>query len=104
MDREAFEEVRKFVERLRKCLRIEKAIFFGSRVRDDWLEGSDVDLILVSPDFEGVFFTDRMVQVRACWESKYGLEVFCYTPEEFQRKARQISIVRKALEEGVVIE
>lgn len=42
------------VEKLGKHLRVEKAIFFGSRARDDWLESSDVDTILVSPDFEGV--------------------------------------------------
>jgi hypothetical protein len=107
LDKEAFEAVKGFVARLKKHYRIERAIFFGSRARDDYFEHSDIDLLLVSPDFEGVFFTDRSVEVYLHWDyrnSKYGLEVLCYTPREFARKSKQICIVSEAIANGIEIE
>jgi predicted nucleotidyltransferase len=35
-------------------------ILFGSRARDDWLYTSDVDLILVSENFQSMNFLQRM--------------------------------------------
>ena len=78
-------------------------IFFGSRVRGDHLKSSDYDLIVVSKDFEGIFFTDRISKMYKYWKSENALEVFCYTPEEFEKKKRQIGIVRQAVEEGMEV-
>ena len=103
MDRKALREVKRFVARVKKDYRIVKAIFFGSRTGKDWLRDSDVDVILVSPDFRGIFFTDRMSRMYAYWKSKYALEVLCYTPEEFEKKSKQISIVKEALRKGIEI-
>jgi len=33
----------------------------------------------------------------------YPVDFLCYTPEEFEEKRKEISIVRQALKEGVVI-
>lgn len=96
--------IEKFVERLREKIRVEKVIIFGSRARGDNLEDSDVDLIIISRDFEGVPFYERMDKLILLWESPLDLEALCYTPEEFELKKKEIGIVRQAVREGVEIE
>ena len=97
-------DVKRFLRTLRQSpYRIERAIIFGSRARGDHLEESDLDLILVSGDFEGVFFTDRSSQVHRYWDGYLGLEVLCYTPGEFEKKRRRIGLVQDALREGIEV-
>ena len=93
-------EITRFLKRLQE-FRIEKAVLFGSRARGDWLKESDWDLLLVSPDFEGMPFLERIRSVLDDWSSPVDLEVLCYTPDEFARKRKQIGIVRTAVREGI---
>ena len=97
-------EIVEFVENLKKDYTIERVIFFGSRTRDDYLECSDFDVIVVSADFEGIFFTDRISKMYKYWKSLKALEVLCYTPEEFETKRNQLCIVKKAVETGITID
>ncbi|MEM2865871.1 MAG: nucleotidyltransferase domain-containing protein [Candidatus Hadarchaeales archaeon] len=103
MGGEENEEVRRFVKKLREKIRVEKVILFGSRARGDHLEDSDVDLIVVSRDFEGLPFFERMDKLILLWESPLDLELLCYTPEEFERKRKEIGTVRQAVKEGVEV-
>lgn len=91
-----------FVQRVREKYRITQAIFFGSRARGDHLADSDYDIVLVSPDFQGVFFSQRSALMYDFWRH-WPLEVepLCYTPEEFEAKRQQIGIVGEAVREGV---
>lgn len=98
---EDFPEVRKFLERVGRRYALTAAYLFGSRARGDHLLASDVDLILVSDDFAGAFFTDRMAAVLRFWKGDVDLEAFCYTLAEFERKREQIGIVREAVEHGI---
>jgi predicted nucleotidyltransferase len=100
---DASDEIEKFVKRVKKIIHVEKVIVFGSRARGDYLADSDVDLIMVSRDFEGVPFYERMDKLILLWESPLDLDVLCYTQEEFKMKQEEICIVKQALEEGVVI-
>ena len=96
-------ELRRFKEALSQRFRISKMILFGSRARGDHLRTSDVDLIIVSPDFQGIPFLQRIRAVVELWDSDLALEVLPYTPEEFSRKAQEIGIVSRALREGLEI-
>jgi predicted nucleotidyltransferase len=83
-----------------------KIILFGSRVRGDYLRDSDYDIIVVSSSFKGKHFTERSSGVlRLLWEEglRKDFEVLCYTPEEFERKRKNLGIVREALKEGIVL-
>jgi len=100
---EVVDEIEKFVKRVKEVIRVEKVIVFGSRARGDYLEDSDVDLVIVSSDFEGVPFYERMDRLILLWESPLDLEVLCYTPEEFKMKQEEIGIVSQALKEGIEI-
>ncbi len=104
MGREKNSEIEKFVERLREKIRVKKVIIFGSRARGDNLENSDVDLIIISRDFEGVPFYERIDKLILLWESPLDLEALCYTSEEFELKKKEIGVVQQAVKEGVEIE
>jgi predicted nucleotidyltransferase len=74
-----------------------QAIAFGPRVRGDALSTSDLDLILVSPCFAAVRVLKRPVEVLEALDYPGGLELLCYTPEEFEEKREEIGIVRVSL-------
>jgi len=100
------EKVITFIKSLNRW-RIEKVIIFGSRVRNDYLSNSDLDVILVSNDFEGINFTDRIGEIYYyydLWKGDYPLEILCYTPAEFEKKRKQIGMVKDAVETGIVID
>ena len=90
-----------FARKLHEEVAAQKVILFGSRARGDWLHESDYDFVVVSPKFEDVPFYSRPVDLYQYWKGHPGVELLCYTPEEFQRKRRQISIVREAVREGI---
>lgn len=96
-------EVLRLRDELAKRFRIERMILFGSRAWGEHLKGSDVDLVVVSPDFAGVPFLKRIREIVALWESDLDLEVLPYTPEEFKRKRGEIGIVAVAAAEGIEI-
>jgi len=96
-------EIGAFVEKLKKKINIERVIVFGSRARGDYLADSDVDLIIISKDFEEVPFYERMDKLILLWESPLDLKALCYTPEEFEQKKKEIGIVAEAVEEGIEI-
>jgi len=93
--------VRDRLPRLRERFAPLRAIVFGSRARGDALSTSDLDLILVSPRFASVPFLQRPVQVLESLGYPGGLELLCYTPEEFERKREELGIVRVAVTEGI---
>ena len=80
-----------------------QAIAFGSRVRGDALSTSDLDLVLVSPWFASLPYLRRAVAVLELLDYPAGLELLCYTPDEFEQKRHELGIVRVALEEGVAL-
>jgi predicted nucleotidyltransferase len=92
---------RKHLPRLWRKFAPLKVIAFGSRARGEALAESDLDLILVSPKFASMRFLDRPVKVLEALDSPGGLELLCYTPEEFKEKRREMGIVRVAVKEGI---
>jgi predicted nucleotidyltransferase len=107
MDRISNERVldhlREFKKRIEGHFAIERMILFGSRARDDWLYESDIDLILVSRDFQTISFLDRIREIASMWDGDLSLEPICYTPDEFERKRSETGIVREAAKHGIDI-
>jgi predicted nucleotidyltransferase len=89
--------------RLREEFAPLRVVAFGSRVRGDAITTSDLDQILVSPRFAAVPFLKRPVLVLESLGYPGGLELLCYTPEEFEEKRQELGIVRVALEEGLTL-
>ena len=99
-DRRLAAFTREELPRLREQWAPLTVIAFGSRVRGDALSTSDLDLILVSPRFASLPFLKRAVHVVEGLGFPAGLELLCYTPEEFAVKREEIGIVRVAVEQG----
>jgi hypothetical protein len=84
--------------------RLTKAVLFGSRARGDALESSDYDLILVSPEFQGMSFHTRIVRALEQLSSIHlPLDILCYSPDELAKKAKEIGTIREALKDGVIL-
>lgn len=103
-DRKLAEFVQKHLPVLRQRLAPLHVIAFGSRVRGDALSTSDLDLIIVSPFFASVRFLRRAATVLEMLDFPAGLELLCYTPEEFSERREEFGIVRVAVEQGMVLE
>jgi len=37
------------------------------------------------------------------WDLDEGADIICYTPEEFEEKKKQIRLVKKVVEESIVV-
>lgn len=97
--------LRRFVRKIENDMKIHQIILlFGSRASGEMGEDSDVDLIVVSPDYEQMDFFERFSKTYEYWRSRYPADFFCYTPEEFERLKRQATIVREAVRTGTTVE
>ena len=102
MGQRADARIEDFIQKVRQKYEVTQALFFGSRARGDYLADSDYDVILVSPDFRGIFFSQRSALMYDFW-THWPLEIepLCYTPEEFETKKKQMGIVSEAVKEGI---
>ena len=82
---------------------ITRMVFFGSRRNGQHTKYSDVDLIVVSPVFQGLKSFRRSPLLRRKWKMDYPVDMLCYTPREFEIKKRQPTIVRQAVQDGIEI-
>jgi predicted nucleotidyltransferase len=76
--------IERFLEELKKNnINIEQAILFGSYAQGTFTTWSDIDLALVSSDFEGDRFKDRDKIRRIKLKISSSLEAIPYPPNEF---------------------
>lgn len=95
--------LKKFKKDISKYYPIQRLILFGSRVNGKPGRDSDVDLIVVSSKFKNLNFFKRGAKMYDYWELDYPVDFLCYTPEEFKKLSKQITIVREAVREGIEI-
>lgn len=95
--------IKKFVKKANKDFKIEKLIFFGSRVGNKYSQDSDIDLIVVSDDFKRLDFFERVSKMYDYWDLDYPVDFLCYTTEEFDNLKKRVSIIRYAVQKGVEI-
>ena len=105
-DKKVNDFVQKYIDKIKEAYEPQQIWLWGSRAYGTPHEYSDIDLIVVSESFANVRFIQRMPS----FLRKLGLvtdtsvevlDVLCYTPEEFERKKSQISIVREVVNKGI---
>ena len=101
--REIVKKLVNFKDKLKNHLVVDSFIFFGSRASGKPKKDSDIDLIIVSKDFEGTKFRYRPVELYNYWDLDYAVDFLCYTPSEFDDLKNRVSIVREAVETGMEI-
>jgi len=95
--------IQEFKKNLSDIIDLQELIIFGSSISGDYTKDSDVDLIIVSPSFRGKKFYKRALGFHRRWNIDLPVDFICFTPEEFEEKRKQVSIVSEALKEGVRI-
>ena len=104
MDRKTIiKKLQVFRKNLSKDMPIRSMIFFGSRAWGKPHRDSDIDLIIVSPKFRRRRPLDRGLNLYEYWDLDYPVDFLCYTPEEFKKLSRQITVVKEAKEHGIKI-
>jgi len=97
--------IKRFIGKIVKLGKIERVILFGSRARGDFRKISDVDLIIVSKDFEKQPFYARSQQFYLLWDypDDVEIDIICLTPKELNIRKRTSGIVHDAIKEGIEI-
>ena len=78
------DKIKKFVEILASDIHIKKVYLFGSVARNDFNEGSDIDLAIIG-DFRERFL-DRADKILE--QTELPIEPLCYTEQEFEEMKR----------------
>jgi hypothetical protein len=79
-------------------------LIFGSRVRGDASDDSDIDIIVVSDFFKDIAFIKRIPLLLKKLRFPKHIDALCYSNEEFARIKTGSAVVMDALEHGVVVE
>ncbi len=76
--------VKKYIQALEQShIHIKSAVLFGSYVRGNTHEWSDLDIALVSDDFEGIRFLDREKIADVTLSVDSRISPLPYRPEDF---------------------
>ena len=87
-------------ERLAATPQVQKAILFGSYARGRRDLFTDLDLVVVMTSDSG--FIERSAELRGRLEAGVDMDLFVYTPEEFERMAQR-GFLAHVLKTGQVI-
>ena len=101
--KEIIEGISSFRKNASREFRIQELYVFGSLVSGKMGKDSDIDLILVSKVFSRKKFFKRAIGLRKYWKLDYPVDFLCYTPEEFDKMKKGVTIVSEAVKEGISI-
>jgi len=71
---------------LEKKIRVKKLILFGSYAQGTPRDYSDIDVAVISPDFQGGTLEDYLLLGRAAREVTPLIEAFPYTPHDLKKR------------------
>jgi uncharacterized protein len=103
-------ELQRYLQRIGDRWPIERALLGGARLADERgagpqrERGPEFVVVLVSRAFDGMPWLERVYQAGALWDAaEMGgpVDVHCYTPAEFGRRAESLRAVREALVYGM---
>jgi len=105
-EREQIIKIMDRVERIVECLKKyepEKIILFGSYIRGEMDEYSDLDFVVIKKTKKR--FIRRLIEVAKLIDNNLGkIDIFVYTPEEFQRMIEDENpFIEQVLKEGRVV-
>lgn len=78
------EALSKLAEEFKKNLGPVEIFLFGSFAKGDWLEDSDIDIIVVSEAFKGKSMAERVNMVRRLAPDNLAFEILTYTSQELK--------------------
>lgn len=78
-----------------------KIIIFGSRVKGNAKDESDIDVIIISHYFKNIPFLKRMPELLKLVRFDKHIDFLCYTEEEFEKVKRSSVVLSSALKEAI---
>ncbi len=103
MDKKTITDLTQFKKRVSKNYPIDKLILFGSQASGKAGPNSDIDLLIVSPKFKNLDFLERGVKMYSYWNLKKPVDFLCYSPTEFVKLSKRMTLVSEAVKEGIEI-
>ncbi len=96
--------IARFIEDLKKGIRLEAVVLYGSHVNGQPHEWSDIDLAVISPDFEGLPVNERQEIIsRLTWREREGrIEPIGYPSSEYHNPGPH-SFLREIIRTGRVV-
>lgn len=92
-----------YIKNLNNHVKIDRVILFGSYARNEALSSSDVDFLIVSDDFSGMSFFERLEFLQKFWNYNVGADILGYTPGEVEEMSKKISFVSEVVKTGIDI-
>ena len=110
MDRKKIDP-KKVVKEYLKCfpssIKVSGVFLFGSYATSKAREDSDIDIVVISPDFEKIDFIKRMEMLSRFRQAEITrsvpMDIIGYTPEEFANIDKESVIMKQAKKEGRMI-
>ncbi len=97
--KELFDKINRFVEKLVSRIKVKKVYLFGSVARNDFNEGSDIDIAIIG-DFKERFL-DRIGKILEMTD--LPIEPLCYTEDEFEKMKRDGNLFVKEILKGRIL-
>lgn len=99
--------VEEYIKDFPSDIKVEGVFLFGSYATGKAGKDSDVDLVVISPDFKKMAFIKRMELLSMLRKSKIThsvpMDIIGYTPDEFKNIGRESVIMRNAKSRGKMI-
>lgn len=100
--------IEKYLESVKSHFHPQEMWLWGSYVYGKPREDSDLDVLLISKDFEKHRFIRRSTEVikqLKTWADRDipDIDFLCYTPDEFAKKKNQISLVNEITQKGLKV-
>lgn len=105
-NKRAIDVAKDYLRNFEGQVNVNRAILFGSAARGEMHRDSDVDLIVISPDFRNMEFIDRLVllsRLRRGMRVTAAMDILGYTKEEFKKLRKESVVLSEAWREGVTI-
>ena len=102
-DKTLISQLKEFKKEISRIMHLENMIFFGSKAEGTGSKHSDVDLIIVSKNFNKVRPLERGLDLYDHWKIDSPVDFLCYTPEEFKKALKRIGLAAEAVKNGIVI-
>ena len=89
--------VKEFLSNLAREVSLREAYIFGSTARGERLSESDVDLVVVADEFEGMPLSERIRIVYRLWPlGQLSADIIPLGPGEFKRRRERSVVLRDA--------
>lgn len=98
------ERINKFLAAVGRQYFVERALLYGSYARGEQRDGSDIDLVIISPDFRRMPKLKRHQELHwIAWQARTTyIEPLGFTPEEYEN-ASPLGLLGEVKETGVVV-